>query len=287
MYLKKNKVNSLLKHSLVLFLLLGLASCSIEKRIAKDFVKTPDKGSVLLFTPDFMFKSSLKIDSVENALQYSEEQIDSILYAQSIFLKEVSDSILLSRMVNNYIAAMEAYGFDVYTQEHIDRFMQRDDSLYTVNMAQVELEEYVYEYRDEEYLNGNTYYTDVDLNAVNLNAWFEINMVNSKTKEKNKVLFTSHFLSDDLYGQFTQSFATGEVKYDYRIDSMNVQDIYELASYLGKVYANYTLDYIMNKLIRRNIDMSEYKPDYLHYDPRRNTLNPLYNEENRFIEMDE
>lgn len=281
-------MRSLIKYSFFSALFLfGLVSCSIEKRIARDFIKTPDKGSVLLFTPDFLFKTSLKIDSVENALQYSEEQVDSILYEQSIFLKEVSDSILLSRMVNNYIDAMTAYGFEVFTQDYIDQFMQRDDSLYTVNMAQVELEEYVYEYRDEEYLNGKTYYTDVNLNAINLNAWFEITMVNSEKKEKNKVLFASHFLSDDLYGQFTQSFLTGEVKYDYRIDSMNVRDIYELAAYLGKVYANYSLDYIMNKLIRRNIDMSEYKPDYLHYEPSRNSLNPVYNEEDRFIEMDE
>lgn len=274
-----------LTKTVIIILLSGIIfSCTIERKIAKDYIELEQKGAVLLFSPDFVYKVNLKPEEIESPEKYAEYQMDSLLLARSLILKNISDSSFLVSLINNYIDELKVYGFEVFTPDYITDFMNLDTQSYVVNIAQLELEEYFYEYEFEEPVGYYTYTINLDLNAVNYNTWFEISEVNGKQKDR-KVLFATHYITDDLYGHFKQQFLTGEVKYEYTIDTISLDKIYELAAFLGREYASYTFDHIMNQYIRSQIVQQEYRPVFMHYDRQRKMIFP--NPNDRFIEMEE
>ncbi|MCF8227444.1 MAG: hypothetical protein K9G58_00675 [Bacteroidales bacterium] len=255
-------------YTLIFLFLLGfIASCSIERKIARDYIDNDSKGAILLFTPDYVFKKSLKEKEVQDADQYTDAQFDSVLFYRSEFLQYIDDSVFLEKLVNQYIDEMKAYGFDIFTQDYIDLFMQQDTTSFVINMAQIELEEYFYDYEFEEMVGFDTYTANIPLDAINCNAWFEIKRVNEKKQGKEQLLFATHYITDDLYGQFRQNVLTGDVKLEYTVDSLYLEDIYDFAVVLGTEYAMYTFDYLLNRHIDEQIVDENYKAQYLQYDP--------------------
>lgn len=269
---------------LLLASLAALSSCNVEKQIAKQFIQQPVADEVLMFSPYYVFKSNLKEDIELDTSALTDEEIHQRRIDSSVLLKEISDSVFLSKYVNSYIEEMKALGYEVYTEDFVSEFMNRRDSGYVIHIAQLELEEYYMEYVDEEYIGGRYFKTEFDLNALNLNSWFELYRVN-ETERRKQVLFASHFISDNLYGSYTQYFFTGEVDYEYTIDSVKTEDVYELASYLGGLYASYTYDYILNKYIIKNMPEGRRPKTYWHYNRYNKRLYPAG--EDRFELLDE
>jgi len=267
------------------FLLISIviiSSCSVQRRLAKEFVAWENKGAVLLFVPDFIYKTNLKEYDSLKTVGLSEYQVDSLLFVKSDFLREVSDSALLTSFITNYITGMKRLGYNMYTQDYIDLFMADSTARYVINVAQIVLEEYYYDVRDQEYLSGQLYYATHSLNAVNMDIWFEISLVNEINSEK-KVFYTSGLVTDNLYSTFNQNLFTGDIDYNYSLDSMKTESLYELASYLGGLYSSYTNDYFMNLYLNSQLIKSEQPAIYFHYDPETNSLGPAYN--NRLEEL--
>jgi hypothetical protein len=270
------------KTALFIIALLVFGSCAIERKVAKDYLGVQNKGSILLFVPDWVIKTNLRPEARKIARQFPPEMRDSIYMDQSLFLGSIQDSAFLVNLVGAYINELKGLGFRIYTQAYIDLFMGDDSSAYIVNLTQLELEEYIHVYTFEDYVGSNYFSSDIDLNALNCNAWFEINKVNETAKGK-KIFFDSHFLSDDLHGNFRQNVLSGDVRLEYQIDTLQIEEVYDFAKILGEVYASYTFDFILNNFISTQIVGGNYKPDYLHYDKASGTFKPAYEE--RFEEM--
>ncbi len=276
---KKVGITGLLFVSLVFI----LSSCSIESKIAKPYLEAKNKGSVLLFIPDHIYKTNLNTWLIDDSLEYSEYEKDSILIEDSFFIKDISDSLLLTNYISNFIKTLRTLGFNIYTEQYIGEFMQDTGLAFIVNIAQIEIEEYLMDVKDEEYIDEQLYYVNHSLNALNINSWFEISRLNDEKMEK-ELLFVSHFTSDDLYSSFTQYIFSGDINYDFNIDSISVEDVYDLATYLGGLYAEYTFDYILNDYIVRNLPAGITSRYYFHYDKTYKRL--VAAGEERFVLME-
>jgi len=149
----------------------------------------------------------------------------------------------------------------------------------------MELEETIYPYKDETILNGYTYFHQHYLNAIDVSTWFEINKVNDTTMDQ-KTMFATDLLTDNLDGTFDYNENTDQLKYYYKIDTLNVKQIYELAIDLGKRYAEYTYDYLLNKYILLNKNPGDSLQYYWHYDLDRNKIYPNWDKGNRLIPVD-
>lgn len=263
----------------VVLLIIFLSSCSIERKIAMQFINQENKGSILIFTPELINKVNLKEYDTVDFEKMTDYQVDSMRFFFSDYLQYLSDSVLLTNYVNSYIQGLKDYGYEVYTQDYIDLFMEDTLASYVVNIAQIEIEEFYYEIRDQEYLSGELYYADHDLNALNFNSWFEIKKLNAEDISKN-MLFASSFISDDLYSSFRQYLFSAEIEYDYVIDTLTLEGIYELSKSLGGLYADYTNDYLMNDFVSSNLPEGEVLKSYFSYDLQTNSILPA--NENRF-----
>jgi len=265
-----------------LYLLL-FGSCTVERTIAKEYLETRPDTAILVMSPDFVYKSNLKISELEGAESLDEYVKDSLLFEKSRFLQYISDSVLLEKYFTSLINELREIGFEVYTEDNIDTFLLLQKPSYMFNLAQIEIEEYIMPVEEQEVFDDTVvYFKTFKLNAVSINSWFEVTRMNTEDY-KRKVLYTSHYVFDYLKGSFRKHALTGDVKFKYYQKEMELEDIYDLSEELGKKYAGYIFDYILNEKIKSELPENIDPNKYYHYDHKTSTLKPAYKE--RFTEL--
>ncbi len=249
----------------MILLMFILASCSTERKLATQFIKTGSHKSVLILAPDFIYKTSLKKDILDSLEITDETLFDSVLFANSLFLKEIDDS----KFIDNYLLGLEkelkVFGLNVFREDRTADFMEVDSNAFIINVAQLEVEEDYYFYRDETKYYDNYFYHDHQLNSATVNSWFEISKIN-EDQNTRQVYFTEDVVIDDVDGEFTLDLFNSEVKYFFTIDTLKTDELYDYAYLLGRTYGGYTFDLLLNQYL----DDALQRPSedrYWRYDP--------------------
>lgn len=268
----------------ILLLAIWMLSCSTERKLATGFVKTNGESSTLVFYPDFLFKTNQKTFLLDSLGIMDESLFDSVLMAHSKFLQHTNDSLFIANYVLGFSKELSAFGFAVYEEDEIAEFMELDTNSFVINVAQLELEESIYTHRDESLVYDTYYYHDQDLEAIYVNAWIEISRVDENL-EKPNVYFATAMVSDDFDGDFSFDIFSGNIRYIYNIDSLDQADIYKYAYELGRTYASYTFDFLLNTYLDNNLPKGERSDKYWRYNPYDKTFFPAY--EDRLIPLND
>jgi len=260
-----------------------MQSCSVEKKLAMEFLQTRDSISLYLIRPEFVFKTNLKSWQIEDFEQMTVSELDSALFTNSLFLKEIDDTLLLNRFFGSFSSTLLRLNLQPYEQENLHGFLSSEKTSYQVALVQLELEEDVYPYRAEEvFYDSVLFYEDFLLNTVNINSWFDISKLNEPTASNN-LLYTSHYVMDQIEGRFVNNLFTREVKYKYNLFPMKTENVYALALVLGKAYAGYVFDYLMNEYIFRNFSPGKKPQVFFHFDAETGKVYPAGEERFTFL----
>ena len=246
-------------------LLVFLSSCSIERKLAQGFIDNPPPINIQLFSPGGLNKYSHKGELIPGFDSLSGIQQDSALYYSSRFIQYIDDSIYLEKYVNAFIDELRSLGFKVFVEESIDTFLKSLPQSYLLNMVQVQLDEYRFPLEDSAEFGDSTFFKRFEINAVDASSWFEISKMNT-VKPVKTVLHSKFTGTDSFEGRFFLNGFSSEVMYKYKIDSLNVKDIYDLSIYAGRKHANYLFDYFMNQYVAFHLPQGEEMQGYLHYD---------------------
>jgi len=271
----------------ILFILVSailFSSCYPEYKLAKAYIESKPGFSILILPTNYIFKKNLKKENSGDTTGLTGWEIDSARMANSSFLKDISDSIFLETYINSMFNEFEALGFTVYTEHVLDSFLFFQKKAFLLNLAQLEIEENKTEFEDRGEVNGYVYYKSIDVDAINFNSWIELSTLNSD-EEGRRLFFASETIADIINGHFTQSLATGEIKYKYQSVEIDIDLIYKYAERLGQRYAGYTYDYLMNIYIAKNYPEGRKRNYYMHYNRLNNTLDPTTDD--RFELMEE
>ncbi|NOY50921.1 MAG: hypothetical protein GXO88_10220 [Chlorobi bacterium] len=260
------------------------SSCNPQKKLAREFVSKSKDYKLLVLAPNSIYKHNLNTGIIDSLGITDEKTRDSLLWEQSYFIKNIDDSLLIANYILGFKNELANYKVKVYNQGAYEGFMQSDSNAWMINIAQLEVEEENYEYRDETEYYGYVYYHDHLLKAVNVNSWFEINKLNSDD-QKNNVYYATNTITDDLTSSYDFDIFTEKVVYQYDIDSLDMPGLYEYVYLLGRIYATYTYDYLMNKYISKKQGFPMKKTELLRYYPPSGTF--FQAGENRFITLDE
>ena len=280
----KNRKRKIVSTSVLLVLsafLLG--SCSVERRLANEYFRHRQSNAVLVIPADYIYKRNLKAWEIEGAAEMNDATLDSALIANSLFLQYVSDSIFLEAYMNSLIDGLRKKGMKVYLKPDTDLFLEEERTKHIVNVAQLMLEESVDLLFDPDYDIEHRIMGDFYLNTVLISSWFEISGVNEEDP-KTAVAFAEMTLSDQFDGRMRYFPFTGNVVYTYSVDSINLNDVYYLASTAGSHYSGYIFDYLMNRFIDRNIPPGKPRTVYYRYDFNTRMLKKAYGERFEFIE---
>ncbi len=259
--------------------LLMMTSCVPERKLAMQFAENPEGIDLLVFSPDYFLKYNHKGESVPGFDSLDDTRQDSALWASSRFVQFLSDSVLLENYVNGFVGELRILGFNVYLPSSIDSFMTDKPQSYVINIAQLQLDEYTYPLEDEEAVEDTVYYKKFDLNAMDFCSWFELSKVNAPKSQKT-MLYSAHTAFDSFDGSFIVDPWTRDVRYKYRIDTLEVQDIYDMATYLGKKHASYLFDFFMNHYVAAHLPEGANMYYYYHYNRNRRYVTPV--EDDRF-----
>ena len=246
-------------------------SCSMEQKLAQGFIKNPPDIALQVFTPDLLYKFNHKGEEIEGFDTLNDARQDSALYANSRFIQFINDSIYLENYINNFLDELRALGFTVYLDHSVDAFLSGHPQSYIVNLSQVQLDEYNYPLEDSQPFEDTVYNARFDLNSVDASSWFELSKVNSPNPKKT-VLYSTFSVSDGFDGNFVINTFTMDVKYRYKIDTLKLNDIYELSVYAGKKDASYLFDFFMNQYIAYHLPQGIEPVYYFHYNRFRKSV---------------
>lgn len=269
---------------ILVILIAFFGSCSPQKKLAREFVNKSKSYSVMLIQPEFVYKKNLNTNIVDSLGITDVKLRDSLLWEQSDFIQKIDDSLLIANYSLGFINELKNYNINVYDENESAKFLSLDSNAWMVNIAQLQIEEEKYEYRDETEYYSFIYYHDHLLNAVNINSWFEVSMVNSNEQKPN-VYYATNTITDELESSYNFDIFNDKVSYIFNIDTLNLSKIYEYSYLLGRIYATYTFDFIMNDYVRKNLGYPIKKEELLRYIPISKSLIPAG--ENRFISLDE
>ena len=146
-----------------LLVLLILPSCTIEKKLGKEFLTEAPKICIEVYTPQSLFKFSHKGEIIPGFDSLTGPQQDSALYTSSHFIKYVDDSLFLDRYVNSFIDELRNIGFRVFLDSYADTTLRAMPQAYVVNMSQVQLDEYFQPFEDSESIGDTEFYKTFDL----------------------------------------------------------------------------------------------------------------------------
>lgn len=251
--------------------LVFFVSCSPSRRLAGEYVSASSKSTgVYLIPAGYLEKSNLKRYPSADMDGLTRIQRDSIRLARSLFLKAVSDSVFLERFVNTYMDELRSLGLRVCLDGPDSLSCPPKKESFVVRMEQVELRESVIRMTDEQFIINALYQKDIDLQSVSLHAWFAIHRLNQQPS--NRLLYAGNYISDEIIESgFGRDENTGKIVHFKKTDLLELNAIYNMAEALGRKYASYTYDYLLNEYIYR-ARSGNTGGNYYHYNRFKNKI---------------
>jgi len=267
----------------LLLLLLMINACSPERKMVKRFLADENPRHALLIAPQFIYKTNLKEETFDSLKIKDERLFDSVLLANTVFINKIQDSLFIANYMLGMDMELKRFGFKVYREDATTSFMEIDSNAYFINLAQVEIEESYYTTREEVLIYNSEYYHDHQLNAAFISSWIEVNEINANTSNHN-VYFSTDVITDYLDGEFVLDYLSNQVKYLYEIDTLKPADIYNFAFTLGRTYAGYTFDLLMNTYLKENLPEEKLSGKYWRYNPELDNL--FYAVDDKFVPLE-
>ncbi|MGM0567388.1 MAG: hypothetical protein ACQESX_11560 [Bacteroidota bacterium] len=260
-FLRRYKLQSLLLPVLALVL---FSSCSVERRLAREFVDQQDRPPVILKEPPQFYLVSYK-ETEQDTSGLKTWQVDSIRYHESEIVQYVNPDSAQKFFFNAFEKQLEKLDFTVYKGNEIAELISNDTlQPLVMRFPQMELEEFTKPYAHEEFIRGKKYYKNFDLDAVNLNSWLQLSR---RGVEGSEFYFISDSITDVVDGHFYITERTGKVKFRYKYYDVKTDDIYSFMQDMGRNYAQYVFDHYLNRFVDANRNKSAQREFLYHYDP--------------------
>ena len=243
-----------IKHIVIgIVFMMALVGCGSEYKLANRFINQSQNIQAAVYFPE--------------TAQVTLIQGNDGLYSN--VLDSLNQDVFLDIMYLAYADEMRHYGVNVYVPEDVNHVLV-DSTHWLVVLSSVEIQGLFTDYVDYLFDFSDEYSYTYSLNTVNVASWFDVN-----DGEWHPILYDEHNLMDDF-----ESYVTRGRQYHYKIKPIVADDVYDYAVYLGKRYAVFTYDYMMNSYVsetlRKRGDTASFK---LHWDPRENTLDFLQDDE--------
>ena len=270
---------------IAIFALSAMVSCSPERSLARQFMKSEQPAAILLLAPDYVFKTSYKLPDSLDLNKIPPYLHDSVLLANTQLIQFLKDSIYLAEFTRGIRNELIMLGFQVYDSENTVDFLAIENKALILNLAQAGLEEYYDSVAESaQFDDDEVYKYDFFITSINMNFWFELSGVNHYDSDM-RILFSQQTIADWVEGDFRYFPFTGDVKYIYDVDSLKISDIYYFAGKVGQLNASYLHDYLLNKYIQTHLPGNRLPNKAFSYDRLAGVLKNLKNQ--GFTEIDE
>ncbi len=257
------------KHQNILFfmmILFVISSCSIDRRLAKEFISANKRPKVYLYSTDNMFMVSYR-PTQQDTTQLTSQQIDSIRFYESKYIQFLDKEKIKTAYEKGFANQLKKYGYEVLINQKMPENLKQDSlTPLSVTYSQIELNEYIKKTTDVGYFNRKEYLKYFDVDAINLDSW-----INIQRNQQKALFFVHDSISDIIDGYFYQKFS-GKVKYRYKKHNMTLDNIYRFVEDIAANQAQYFFDFFLNNYIDNNRKSSKKRFYQYHYDVDKNVI---------------
>ena len=225
-------------------------------RLASNLQRKKDHVHILCTFPEHIILSNSKVPAPEGLSADEEAAFYDSLFYYSDYVQYIDDTIFLRKFKNYTKKYFREMGFSYHEVSDLNNFLTSDGMLYLVKFKQLELEERWFPYHQEEQFDSTIYEEDIWINGISMNAWMDVAKVNDTVEVQNE-LYDESVLSDRVNGMFFQNQWSGDVHYQYLLDTLQLNEIGSLQSQAAIDLGTYLIDYIVNKEIRDRLDYLE------------------------------
>jgi len=284
----------------ILYLLIFLASCSIEQRIAlKQQKKIPNTAVLLRTNAEFYFTNSKvyipnKLNEDQKSYYYDSS------FVNSDFIQYMDADYYLQQFDSNFRKSMINLGLKVYSDDSIVSFLDKPKPKMIIEIVQLEVEEHNSNYYDKTYEidnnnrkirpfvveadvnelnNGNQYLSvDIPVNSVSVNAWVKVLSLINDSVRINELLFMTYDITDEIYGFFDYNYLKEVPYYTYDIDSIEVSDLWKTELLPAREFSRQLTNYFENKIISYELELKTAKSRqwYWQINPKTKRLLPTH-----------
>lgn len=237
-----------MKNKILIFAIavLFLASCSQKMRLAQRFVERSEGAKVALYVPNTLIKTNLRNDSIPAEMDtLSNEEKIAFLEKQIKVIDKIDDAKFIDILYFSMEKELRVYGLDV---EYWDTdSLPADTTRWIIDIPKIEVTEFVDYQRGATRFYDEIVYATVPVDVVNVATWF--NLGDAYTTE---TAFVEQNYSSDFDGYFDVD-ANGKLYARIFADSIDLDGFYRFANMLGKLFAGYCFDYLMNGYIDLNV----------------------------------
>jgi hypothetical protein len=251
------------------------------KKVANSFLEVKQEHAVIIVPPSYTFLYYYPSDEPIESLPDEGQDLKNSKFLIDVDVEKASE-VFLESLYNE----LRKFDLKVFTADQFDEFLMHDGPRNIFNIAQAEMIEFDSEYTDRALIDTVLYRQSFLLRTIERNTWFEYTRVNDTDEDQSiKVLYSTFFTSDDINGNFRYRPFSGDVFYEYSSYLITQEDIYELNRFAGEKNAQYIFDFLLNKYIEDNSDITpENRKVFFRYSRPDNEIKKAGIEQ-RFIEL--
>ncbi|MDR1847008.1 MAG: hypothetical protein LBR17_02700 [Bacteroidales bacterium] len=228
---------------------------AFSQQAAKDFVMrqfdTATCDKVYLIVTDRVLYANESLNLIENFNDLDSSTQANLLKEYQIIGKKPLDSILIATFKNELISKLQYLGIKVIQTPADSLPDSLDARSHTLNIKQLEIEEFIAEDSISYYENDTAKYVyRKALNGVRFNAWF---FYNEKDTANSLTLFCNEAITDDFQGNITMGKGNKPVV-SYSLTRINPNDTYVIAKETGRESAICFFNLLLNKYVFNKTD---------------------------------
>ncbi len=251
-----------------------LGACSSDYHYANGFLrkfkhnKKNATEQIYVVLPHEVLHTNSSLNEVEDFPYLSTAQQDSVIDALTDLLDKVDDSIFLSQFNNAFLYTLSRARVPIVLVDNEGLLPNPDDNHLTVNIVQLEAEEFVQRNRSDFHTQKGTYYAyDYDLRHFSTNVWMKFDTRDSL----GTVYFKNKEITDDFHGTVT-ALRNQKATLKTQFDRITLNDAYRTARQLGQECATLYIEKILTEYVSRQKGSTK---SYFYYNPADNCIDVI------------
>lgn len=248
-----------------------LISCGSEIAIADRYLqkyqrqKDNAKEQIYVCLPKEVLHTNSSLNDIEDFAALSAAQQDSVINSLTVLLDKVNDSIFLSQFNQTLLYTLSRCQMPIVLVADSSLLPQADSLHHTLNIVQLEAEEYLQRQRSDFTTRKGTYYKyDYDLRHYSTNVWLKINAHDTV----QPLFFKNHELTERFRGTVT-NLKDGKATLKTNYSRLTVNDVYYSARTLAETCAALYVERLIQDHIKAKKGNAEY---YYIYSPEENAI---------------
>ncbi len=248
-----------------------MLSCSVEKKIAMEYIAEKQPKKMLILEPEFCYMINTNPYQIQNLESYPQNKKDSLLYAKSKYLRYMDESLIRIQYLDSLFIHLQDLGFVIYNIDSLLPFLEMNEERYLLNIAQMQLLESQEVLVFSEIFDTLEYFVEYPITKIDFDLWLELTTLNKEEGEMQS-FYANTSIQDDLSVRFYKKFLSLEVLHEKEYEALSFKKILALPSQSAKKHAQAIFDLFLNQYIEENLPDNRKRKHYYTYDSEKEMI---------------